>query len=256
MATTRDCEVSFSFLSKDEQPNQTSWRCRTTKGIREWTWWMVWKDGRKATGAEGRRRWTEFGSRSVKVYLRRLHPRGREEKLEGRWVATSTWGRTTRTWWMFWTRGDGNNGSEGEEETMDSVWIKKFKLKLHVLTICSFHVYNQFPKFLYVVHVGVLFAEAEVSSRLGSTCMRRSVYMVSMFEPGLDVSFGRSLLACPRSVDSPVPRPDSCILYQEGGPDYSSPGDILYYLLKEESVQSCLMCAGAGVESYVVVLLG
>ncbi|RWW01540.1 hypothetical protein GW17_00035416 [Ensete ventricosum] len=128
MATTRDCEVSFSFLSKDEQPNQTSWRCRTTKGIREWTWWMVWKDGRKATGAEGRRRWTEFGSRSVKVYLRRLHPRGREEKLEGRWVATSTWGRTTRTWWMFWTRGDGNNGSEGEEETMDSVWIKKFKL--------------------------------------------------------------------------------------------------------------------------------
>ncbi|URD78272.1 hypothetical protein MUK42_07397 [Musa troglodytarum] len=28
---------------------------------------------------------------------------------------------------MFWTRGDGNNGSEGEE-TMDAVWIEKFKL--------------------------------------------------------------------------------------------------------------------------------
>ncbi|RRT49283.1 hypothetical protein B296_00015808 [Ensete ventricosum] len=89
-----------------------------------------------------------------------------------------------------------------------------------------------------------------------------------MFEPGLDVSFGRSLLACPRSVDSPVPRPDSCILYQGlsrtiGGASTRplrrssySPGDILYYLLKEESVQSCLMRAGAGAESYVVVLLG
>ncbi|URD81009.1 hypothetical protein MUK42_19061 [Musa troglodytarum] len=40
----------------------------------------------------GRRRWTEFGSRSVNLYPRRLHPREREEKLEGRWVATSTWG--------------------------------------------------------------------------------------------------------------------------------------------------------------------
>ncbi|URD81017.1 hypothetical protein MUK42_19061 [Musa troglodytarum] len=53
---------------------------------------MVWKGGRKATGAMGRRRWTEFGSRSVNLYPRRLHPREREEKLEGRWVATSTWG--------------------------------------------------------------------------------------------------------------------------------------------------------------------
>ncbi|RZS12210.1 hypothetical protein BHM03_00043622 [Ensete ventricosum] len=63
-------------------------------------------------------------------------------------------------------------------------------------------------------NVSVSFAEAEVSSQLGSTRVYRNVYATSMDESRRSADSGGSLPGGLRSVDSPIPRSDSRVLHQ------------------------------------------
>ncbi|RZR96005.1 hypothetical protein BHM03_00024928 [Ensete ventricosum] len=99
-------------------------------------------------------------------------------------------------------------------------------------------------------NVGVLFTEAEVSSQLGPTYVRRNVNMVLTVEPRLgDRSKGSS---CTKALVGRWGRltsaPPTIKLV-------SSAEHLLYCLLREESICDCLMRVDAGIESYTVMLL-